>query len=123
MDPIIQILIEINEGRTSFKPVSNSKEDMDDFQSVAKLLQYINEQGYLDSFNIHRENVSGNRWYDLAMTTGLSYKGEQFLSVDSEEKQPNSSSQSEDIIELHPNIAGIGINLNAFWRWCTNGKA
>ena len=43
--------------------------------------------------------------------------------MDSEEKQPNSSSQSEDIIELHPNIAGIGINLNAFWRWCTNGKA
>ena len=53
---------------------------MIEFQNIAKVLVYANEQGYLSECKPHRETSTSNHWYDLVMVTnGLSYEGEAFL--------------------------------------------
>jgi hypothetical protein len=117
MDIIKHLLTEIGEGKKSFKPASDSKSDMDDFQSVAKVLIYADQQGWLNSCEIHRESMTANNWYDLIFVqNGLSYEGEQYLNNLSSDDNVDSQTQ-EDIIELRPNFMGLGVNLNALLRW------
>lgn len=76
MDVIKQLLTEIKEGKSSFQPASNSKADMADFQSVAKILIYADQEDWLNSIEVHRESRTKNNWYDLIIVQGgLSYKG------------------------------------------------
>ena len=122
MDIIKHLLTEIREGRKSFEPSSNSKSDMDDFQSVAKVLIYADQKGWLNSCEIHRESMTANSWYDLIFVqNGLSYEGEEYLKKLSSDDNVDSPSQ-EDIIELKPNFMGLGINLNALLRWWKTRK-
>ena len=65
MDFVRHILREIQEGKKSFTPASNTKSDMEDFQSVAKILSHAHKQGWLESFKAHRESRTSNQWYDL----------------------------------------------------------
>ena len=80
LDIIKQILTEIKKGMKSYKPTSNSESDMEDFQSVAKILVYADQQDWFDSFITHRESRA-NRRYDLILVqTGLSYASRKHLS-------------------------------------------
>jgi len=118
MDIVKQILTEIMEGKKSFKPASDSQSDMEDFQSVAKIMIYADQQGWLNSFKVHREIRTANNWYDLILVqNGLSYEGKQYLQKMFADDNTNSPTQ-EDIIELKPNFMGLGVNLNALLRWC-----
>jgi hypothetical protein len=121
MDPLKQLLQEIKDGNTSFRPSSTSSQDMEDFQTVAKMLRFSEDKGYLDSASFHRENVTGHRYYDMILTTGLSYTGEKALAEEPEVKEPAETAE-EDIILLQPNISGIGIDLNALRRWWKRKK-
>ncbi len=123
MDAIRQLLTEIKEGKSSFRPYSDSKEHMVDFQSVAKLLIYADQQGWLNSLKVHMGSRTANSWYDLVVVQGgLSYKGEQYL-INPPVVSSTSSEAQEDIIELKPNFMGLGINLNALWRYFKKKKA
>lgn len=90
-----------------------------DFQPIAKILDYANNEGLLEDFLPHKESQSGNGWYDLVLVNGgLSYEGEMFLTKPSAE----SEKKIESIIQLKPSIYGIGIDLNALWKRWKNRK-
>jgi hypothetical protein len=117
MNIVRQILLEIREGKKSFRPVSNSHSDMEDFQSVAKVLIHADQQGWLNSCIVHRESRTANDQYDLILVEkGISYEGEQYLDDIPSDNNTNSSAP-EDIIEVKPSIFGVGVNLNALMRW------
>lgn len=119
MDRLKQLLVEVQNGKHSFKPDAESNESLELFQSTAKTLIHAHKKGYLDECKIMRESVTGNGWYAVVVIRGgLTYEGEQLLSteqiVESNSKEANSI--HEDIIELKPSFYGIVINLNAIWR-------
>jgi hypothetical protein len=113
------LLQEIKSGILTFKPLSTKEADMWDFQPIAKVLEYANSEGLLESYLPHKESSSGNRWYDLVQVKGgLSHKGEMFLA----NPKPEIEEKMETIIHLKPSIYGIGIDLNALWkRWKNRG--
>lgn len=80
MNDIKKLLAEIIKGKKTFKPASNSKEDMKDFQAVAKLLIEADREGLLNTINVHQESMTANSWYDLIFVqNGLSHAGEVYL--------------------------------------------
>jgi hypothetical protein len=115
MTTLRSLLEEIKGGTLTFKPLSPKEADMWDFQPIVKVLEYANSEGLLDGYLPHKETSSGNHWYDLVRVKGgLSHKGEMFLT------NPNTEVEKkmESIIQLKPNIYGIGIDLKALWkRW------
>ncbi len=115
MTTLRSLLEEIKSGVLAFKPVSEKEADMWDFQPIAKALEYANSEGFLEGYLPHKESTSGNRWYDMVLVEGgLSHKGEMFLA----NPNPEVEEKMESIIQLKPNIYGIGIDLNALWkRW------
>jgi len=123
MDVIKQLLTEIKEGKSSFQPASNSKADMADFQSVAKILIYADQEDWLNSIEVHRESRTKNNWYDLIIVQGgLSYKGGGQYITNPPTVNSTYSEAQEDIIELKPNFMGLGINLNALFRYFKKKK-
>lgn len=108
-----ELLESVRSGERAFRPASPSPEDMEAFQPIAKAFAFAKQEGYLDECVIHRESRSANSWYDLVVVpNGLSHKGESFL------LQPSAGPEQrlEEVIEIRPNIAGVGINLRALWR-------
>jgi hypothetical protein len=121
MEPLKELLKGISEGKKIFKPEDTSETSMQAFQPIAKALVHANERGYLDKCNIHRESRTGHSWYDLvSVQGGLSYLGKEYLASGTSSTTPKEPRSEEDIIELNPNISGIGVNLNALWRWWKN---
>lgn len=122
MNIVRSILTEIRDGKKSFGPNSPSQADMEDFQSVAKFLIHADRQGWFDSFKEHREARTANGWYDkILVLNGLSYEGDLYLQ-EAEGKNEATPMTEEDVIELKPSFMGIGINLNALYRWWKNRK-
>lgn len=86
---------------------------MEAFQHIAKAFAFAKREGYLDECVIHRESESVNNWYDLVVVpNGLSHKGEGFLLL----RSAGPEQRLEEVIEIRPNFAGVGINLRALWR-------
>lgn len=114
MSTLRSVLEEIQTGRTRFSPISNADKDMSDFQPIAKILVYANNQGFLERCVPHQENQISNNWYDLILVKGgLSYDGASFL------VSPRVNDVEEtldDIIQLKPSIYGVGIDLKALWK-------
>lgn len=110
------VLQEVRSGTSSFAPASNSEEDMRDFQPIAKILVYAQQEGLLEKCIPHKESGTGSDWYDLVVVRGgLSYKGEKLLS---EPPAAAADQKLSDIIQLKPSVYGIGIDLKALWlRW------
>lgn len=90
MDVVKQILTEIINGKKKFTPASDSQSDLETFQSVAKVLIYADQQGWLDSFLPHPLNRNGKSYYDLILVqNGLSYEGELYLQNMSQDNNSN----------------------------------
>lgn len=108
MTTLYSLLEEIKAGTTTFKPASENEADMLDFQPIARMLAYANGEGLLNSFELQRENQSGNRWCDLVLVSGgLSYKGERFLGKPSAETET-----AERALESIPWRAGMSDEFN-----------
>lgn len=87
MDVIKQILSEIKDGKKVFKPISSSNEDMEAFQSVAKLLVWADKEGLLDNVIFHKESRTSHSWYDhIFVQNGLSQPGEAYLENEDDKK-------------------------------------
>jgi hypothetical protein len=118
-----EILLRIQDGETSFKPTDDSPEALRDFQPLAKRIVSANERGFLvcAHFLISNMRSSYGQVREIITHGGLTFEGEQFL-LSEPERQGNPESQSipeeprEDLIDLRPNIAGIGLNLNEGMR-------
>ncbi|WKV91440.1 hypothetical protein [Halomonas sp. HAL1] len=92
-----------------------------DFQPIAKILVYAHRNNFLESCVPHKESDSPHGWYDLVIVRGgLTYEGEMFLAKPGEAEKTEKN--LEEIIQLSPNIYGIGVNLRALWqRWKNRG--
>lgn len=115
MNPLYEILQAINNGLTTYKPIGNTEEEMRDFQSVVKLLQYAEREGFVEKLKIHTESRTRHSWHDLVLVQGgLTFEGMEYI-----KNKPflDKNNAEEDIIELKPNISGIGIDLRALGRW------
>ena len=121
MELLKELLRQISEGKKIFRPEDTSAASMEAFQAIAKALVHANERGFLDKCNIHRESRTSHGWYDLvSVQGGLTYSGIEYLASGASPTTPKGSRTEEDIIELKPNISGIGVNLNALFRWWKN---
>lgn len=114
MNTLKSVLQEIQVGKVSFTPHSSGEQDMEEFQVIAKILLHADRRGLLESCKPHKESSTKNHWYDLVMVNGgLSYDGEQYLARDKEE---DSDKELKEIIQLKPNIHGVGVDIKALWR-------
>jgi len=110
------ILNSIDNGKYAYKPEQNDFESLKAFQDTAKRLIYAKEEGYISDLKHQIDYQKPGRLIrNLVVNGGLTLKGEQFLTSTQEESQ--ATEKTEDIIEIKPNIAGIGLNLNAAFRW------
>lgn len=108
-----EILEAIRDGKRSFRPASSHDHDMQVFQSTAKALVFARDQGFIDGCILHQESMSRNHWDDsIIIQGGLSHKGETYLTAPTLE----AGIRQEEIVELRPNIGGIGLNVRALWR-------
>ncbi|AAN57019.1 hypothetical protein HRJ35_21435 [Shewanella oneidensis MR-1] len=118
MNMLKEILIQIQSGKTSYRPEKDSYESLLQFQDTAKHILYAKSKGYVHDVKSQNNFQHPGRLVDhLIVQGGITFKGEQFIL--SPEVMNNALSFQEDIIELKPNIAGIGVNLNAAYRWLT----
>lgn len=116
MNTLRSVLREVKSGTTNFAPASDNKQDMWDFQPIAKILIYAHQNNYVENCISHKESETSHGWYDLVIVRGgLTYEGEMFLATPEEGKP---EAKLEEIVQLNPNIYGIGVNLKAVWqRW------
>lgn len=123
MEDLRELLSQVNEGITSFKPKGNTKEELVEFQSTAKALLYAKDLGYVEECKSIREHVTGNAYHTVIITRGgLTYLGIRYLKQQNTIPQ-NKLSAAEEIVELRPNFFGLGVNLRAFWRWLIRKNA
>jgi hypothetical protein len=104
-----------------FRPRNDSPEAVKEFQSIAKRIVAAHERGYLVSTHFLRSNMEETRGFilDIMVNGGLTFEGEQFLSnPPKQDLAPalRGAEAGEDIIEIKPNVAGIGVNLNEAYR-------
>ena len=119
MDMLREILQEVKDGITTFEPASNAEPDMQDFQAIAKTLIFADAEDLLEKCIPHKESQTSHGWYDLVLVDGgLSYKGEKFMA----KADGGTNEQEEEIIQLKPNIYGIGVDLKAAWKRWKNRK-
>ena len=98
MDAVKHILAEIKEGKKVFKPASNSKEDMEEFQSVSKRLIWADKEGLLDDIIVHQESRTAHSWYDhIFVRNGLSQAGEAYLENQRKNNCPVCNMDANDI--------------------------
>ncbi len=113
MDSLKEMLQEIQKGRTEFIPKGQSVEDMQDFQPIAKMLLYANNEGFLESYLDHKESETAHNFYDFILVKGgLSYQGELYLN----DAKNESTKSPEEIIQIKPNFFGISVDIKAFWK-------
>jgi hypothetical protein len=97
MDKLKEVLTLVASGQRSFKPESQSEDDMMIFQSIAKALVSAEKQGLVEKLAVARDyQTPGLRYAEIAVIEGLSYEGEQFLA------QEETSSFSEKSISIAP---------------------
>lgn len=129
MEQIRKILEYIHHGEMNFRPSNDSPEAIKEFQAIAKRIVAAYEKGYLIDVKYRRSHKKGTYGciLELVVIGGLTFEGEQFLSNFSKRDKvsaPRETTVQEDVIEVKPNLAGIGVNLNAayrrFKRWWQN---
>jgi hypothetical protein len=110
------ILNNIENGQYIYQPEQDDFESLKSFQDTAKRLMFAKEEGYIFDLKHQVDHRNpGGLVRNLLVKGGLTLKGEQFLLSPQEEVQIKEP--EEDIIDIKPNIAGIGINFNAAYRW------
>lgn len=116
MQELKAILVRIQNGERNFRPQNSDLAELSAFQEIAKLIIYANEKGYIQEVKCLKDCTHpGSQIKNIIINGGLTFDGEQFLKEI--EIQESDKLQKEDIIEIKPNFAGIGVNLNALFRY------
>ncbi len=111
MNVFQEILQEIQEGRTTFNPISQSLTEMKNFQPIAKVLLFANEEGLLEGYFSHKESETAYSFYDFVLVKGgLSHHGKLYL------ENIKNTKNMDNIIQLKPSVYGIEIDLIALWN-------
>lgn len=90
MDMLLhEVLRKIQAGKKSFGPDSSSLDDLEKFQSIAKIAVYAYNQGYIEKVITRKESMSGSGYYAAILVSGgLTYEGERVLQIFSGEPTP-----------------------------------
>lgn len=116
MEELKLILVRIKNGERSFRPQRNDSESLDEFQQVAMRIIHADKKGYIQEMKFLKDyTTTGGKIKNIVISGGLTFEGEQFLTMPV--KMDCDASPKEDIIEIKPNIAGVGLNVNALCRY------
>jgi hypothetical protein len=75
---LMQLLNQVAQGKTTFRPASESREELERFQATVEDLRYLTELGYIEGWSPHRDAAS--RYCDLVtISRGITDQGRQFL--------------------------------------------
>jgi hypothetical protein len=75
----LELLQRINDGERSFQPAGLSATEIEAFQDLARDLDWLARQGYLQFFKPLRESQSGARRFVALQVGDLSYEGVLYL--------------------------------------------
>jgi len=115
VETLESILRKVQSGERYFSPASNSDDEIQEFQRIAKILRHADTEGLISRCNFYVSQETGDDLcYDAHASGGLTYKGEQFLATPPNDK--GSSAPTTDLLDLKPNFYGVGININEAWR-------
>ncbi|MBU1308519.1 MAG: hypothetical protein KKE30_03170 [Gammaproteobacteria bacterium] len=116
MQQLKNILNFIQSGKISYQPERDDFDSLTKFQEIAKRILYAKSQGWIHDVKYQTDyRHPGRLIRNIIVLGGLTFQGEQLLK--SRIVGDGNAAFEEDIIELKPNIAGIGVNLNAAYRW------
>lgn len=79
MDMMERVLRAVQAGEQSFKPASDSLEDITSFQVVADAVIYAHQKGYLRDCKPMMDAGPGGRFYVYVLGCGLTHPGREFL--------------------------------------------
>ena len=118
MNVFKEILQEIQEGRATFNPISESLADMKNFQPIAKIILFAYDEGLLEGCSAHKESETAYNFYDFVLVKGgLNYQGEQYLqNIEDENIEDENIEKMNKIIQLKPSIYGVEIDIIALWK-------
>ncbi|ODB33958.1 hypothetical protein BB427_20345 [Pseudoalteromonas sp. BMB] len=110
-----ELLQRVHQGELSFSPKDESLESLHEFQSIATRLISAYEQNYIQEL-MHSKSyiVAGGLVNAVIIQGGLTFEGEQFLQTEKESSQQTKG--AEDMIDVKPNLFGVGINFNAVYK-------
>ncbi|MCP5159846.1 MAG: hypothetical protein H6975_10620 [Gammaproteobacteria bacterium] len=74
-----ELLREIDSGKTSFTPSSNTDDHLAEFQSTVELLRRAHRSGYIKSFTPHEISLADNSYCDQVSVEGLTSQGREYL--------------------------------------------
>ena len=114
VDLIREALKQVRNGKTRFAPETETAEGLRSFQEVAAALKSASNSGYIHATFIE-SGKRGTHGYTLeAIVSGsLTHEGLQYLAPVADV----SLAKASDIIQLKPNIYGLGIDLRAAYGW------
>jgi len=104
----LELLTRIKGGERSLQPNSQSQADIQAFQDVARELDWLYRQGYLQSLKPLRESQSGGRHVVVIQVGDLTYEGALLLehlqtqSSNSSAEQEDTENTKQDQSALHP---------------------
>ena len=114
MDLIREALEQVRNGKTRFAPEAETVEGLKSFQEVAAALKSASNSGYINATFI-QSRMRDTYGYTLeAIVSGpLTHEGLQYLA----QAADTNLAKDSDIIQLKPNIYGLGIDLRAAYGW------
>lgn len=84
-----------------FKPDSQSVEDIEKFQPIAKAIIHASENGYIQKIHAKQTSMNGRLYYDgIYIISGLSFNGESLLQEFAGEPTPADNNLNELIVKL-----------------------
>lgn len=110
-----ELLQQIHDGELSFSSENESLESLREFQPIVIRLKSAHEKQYVSKLKHSKSyRVAGGLVSAVLIRGGLTFEGEQFLLGNDLVK--SSTQNTEDIVDIKPNIFGVGINFNAIYK-------
>jgi hypothetical protein len=115
----LALLLRIKGGERSLQPNSQSQADIQSFQDVARELDWLFRQGYLQSLKSLRESQSGSRHIAVVQVGDLTYEGVlllEHLQSESLTDERENMNTKQDRAALHPwpIVRGFLLRLDSY---------
>lgn len=76
---LLRLMEEIRAGKRTYSPVSQNSQDIEDFQNVARDLDWLHRQAYLHGFKAFRDSQTGAQRFAIVQVGDLTFEGLLYL--------------------------------------------
>jgi hypothetical protein len=118
MDRLRSVLEQVQGGKKAFLPEDSTPQALASFQPIAAALKHANDIGYLSAvFRVSKMIDSHGNVLEAIVTSPLSHQGLVYLEAPVLTQKQQQVPKEPDVLQLKPNIWGIGIDLRAAINW------